>query len=104
MSRQDLDSALMADPAARFGAELGAFSIPFIAGYLLLRAANHPNRKPLTALILRTLAVLLTAFFAYAGYVGGGRAYLPLGGCVAVLVIMVWATIGALRGRSKPVA
>lgn len=75
--------------ARSIGAWLGGFAITLAAGYVLLRLARSPGRRPGIARMLRVLAVLVAAFFTYASYVGGGR--LNLGNLFALLVVAVWA-------------
>jgi uncharacterized membrane protein len=84
--------------ARSIGAWLGGFAITVLAGYILLRLARSPKRRPGTAAVLRGSAVLATTFLAYASYVGGhGR--LNLGNLFAFLVITAWALRQQLRRK-----
>lgn len=87
------------DIARAFGAWLGGFAITFAAGYVVLRFARSPRRRPMTAWALRVLAVAVAVFFAYGGYVGGGGR-INLGHVFAVLVVATLAVRGQ-AGRRK---
>ncbi len=84
------DAALMNTSAGKIGAWVGGFIIPMVVGYIFLRVAGSPNRKPTTAIVLRVIAVLVSAFLAYAGYSGSGGHVNP-GGVLAVVVTLLWA-------------
>jgi hypothetical protein len=84
------NSALMSTTAAQFGAFLGGFVITMLFTSILLRIAGSPTRGPSAAAVLRTLAVLLALFLAYAGYLGSGG-QINLGGVLAVIVTVAWA-------------
>jgi len=73
--------------ARAMGAWLGGFTITLLAGYMLLRFARSPGRRPGAARVLRVLAVLVAAFFVYGSYVGTGR--VNLGSLFALLVVAV---------------
>ncbi len=89
------DATLM---ARSLGYWLAGFVIPMVAGYVLLRLARSPGRRPGTAAVLRICAVLATIFLVYAGYVGGGGR-LNLSGLVAIVVVAAWAVVQQVRRR-----
>ncbi len=86
-------------PMARtVGFWLAGFVFPMLAGWILLRLARLPARRPATAALLRIAAVLAALFLVYAGFLGnGGR--LNLGGMVAIVVVTTWAFREQLRRR-----
>jgi hypothetical protein len=77
--------------AGTFGYWLGGFAISFMVGYALLRIASSPSRSHGLAVALRVSAVVLSVFFAYAGWVGSGRQELNLGSIIAAVAITTWA-------------
>jgi hypothetical protein len=66
----------------------GGFILPMCVGYIFLRLAGSPKRKPSTAGVLRAIAMLLAAILVYANYRGSGQ--VNLGGVAAVVVVIAW--------------
>ncbi len=85
--------------ARSFGAWLGGFVITLVAGYLPLRFARSPGRRPDAAFALRMLSVLVAMLFAYGAYLGSGGRINP-GNVLAVLVVATWALFGMDGPRS----
>ena len=84
------DAALINTTAGGLGYWFGGFIIPMIIGYILLRFAGSPKRKPAIALVLRVLAVVVAALLVFAGYIGGGGQLNP-GGLLALIIVTAWA-------------
>jgi hypothetical protein len=94
------DAALLNTTAGMLGVWTGGFLFSFLPAYILLRIAGSPKRRPVTAAVMRAIAVLFSAFLAYAGYVGGG--YVNVGSVIAFVVILAWALYQRLSVTATP--
>lgn len=86
--------------AQSIGYWLWGFVSTMAVGYILLKFAGSPGRKPGTAIALRALAVLAAAFLTYAGYVGGGGR-LNLGSVIGLLIVTTWAIRQQFRRKAR---
>lgn len=82
-----------------FGGFFGDFIIPMAVGYILLWFTGWPKRRASTAIALRVLTVLVTAFLVYANYLGSGGQLNP-GGLLALVVIFAWAVMQQMTRKS----
>ena len=84
------DAALLSTTSGSLGYWVGGFILPMIFAFVLLRFAGSTRRRPRTALVLRSLAIILAAVVVWLGYTGSGGIVNP-GGILALGVVLAWA-------------